>query len=69
LWPAGDAGCDGVADANDALLVLQVVAGNPASWCTPFADSNADGVLEANDAALILQYTAGLIPQLPVTAS
>jgi hypothetical protein len=65
VFPAGDAGCDGVADAIDALLVLQVVAGYPPSWCKVYADANRDGTVNAIDAILILQYAAGLIPALP----
>lgn len=64
-YPAGDAGCDGSADAIDALLVLQMIAGYPPSWCKVYADANRDGAVNAIDAILILQYTAGLIPALP----
>jgi murein DD-endopeptidase MepM/ murein hydrolase activator NlpD len=64
-WLLGDAGCDGVTNAVDALLVLQYSAGYPPSWCTGRGDANRDGAVDPIDATLILQYAAGLIPGLP----
>jgi hypothetical protein len=62
---AGDANCDGRADAVDAALVLQLSAGLIDSLpCGRNGDLNGDGSANAIDAALILQYVAGLIPNL-----
>ncbi|MCH8850426.1 MAG: hypothetical protein IIC89_06350, partial [Chloroflexi bacterium] len=61
----GDAGCDGVVDAIDAALVLQLSAGLVGSLaCQQNADANGDGTANPIDAALILQFVAGLIDTL-----
>ena len=63
----GDANGGGVADARDALFVLQFVAGLIASLPNPAgADMNADGEVTSIDAFLMLQFQAGLIQCLPV---
>ncbi|MCH8008255.1 MAG: dockerin type I repeat-containing protein [Chloroflexi bacterium] len=62
----GDANCDGVVDAIDASLVLQLEAGLISALpCEEKADVNGDGLLNSLDAVLILQFAADLIPQLP----
>ena len=63
----GDTDCDGVTNAIDAALVLQVVAALlDVLPCPEGGDTNRDGRTDAIDAALILQFGAGLIPDLPV---
>lgn len=63
----GDASCNGTADAIDAALTLQFVAGLIGTLpCLQNADVNNDGQADTIDAALILQYAAGLLPQLPI---
>lgn len=61
----GDANCNGVVNAVDAALILQIVAGliGPPT-CSANADVNRDGQINAIDAALVLQYIAGLIGRL-----
>lgn len=59
---AGDANCDGLANAIDASLVLQFVAGLVNSLPCADADYDHNGQIDALDAALILQSDAGLIP-------
>jgi hypothetical protein len=59
---AGDANCDGAANAIDASLVLQFVAGLVNSLPCADADFDHNGRIDALDAALILQTDAGLIP-------
>jgi hypothetical protein len=64
--PVGDADCDGVANAIDAALVLQLEAGIVDSLlCELNADANQDGNVNAVDAALILQFVAGIVDSLP----
>jgi hypothetical protein len=60
--PFGDVNCDGIVDAVDAALVLQLEAALIA-WlrCQEKADVNADRVVNAVDAVLILERVAGLI--------
>ncbi len=68
-FPGGDANCDGSANSQDALLILQIVAelitpvGMP---CIDDADVFPDGGLNSLDALSILQSEAGLIGALPV---
>lgn len=62
----GDASCDGVVNAIDSTLILQVGAGLLGALpCPQGGDVNGDGVSNALDSALILQFGAGLIGQLP----
>jgi hypothetical protein len=64
---AGDANCDGSADAVDALLVLRAVSGlSGAADCAAGApDADCNGVVDAIDALALLRYAAGLEPALP----
>ena len=63
----GDANCDGLANALDALFVLQFYARLLLSLpCEQLAHADTNGVLNAVDAALILQFDAGILDQLPV---
>ena len=62
----GDGNCDGVVNAIDATLVLQLSAGLIATLSCAGGDVNGDGLVNAIDAQLILQYVAGLIPALPL---
>jgi hypothetical protein len=63
----GDTSCDGVTDAIDAALLLQLSALVLAMLpCPAAADVNQDGSVSSVDAALVLQYAAGLVPSLPV---
>ena len=61
----GDANCNGVVNAIDAAIVLQINAGllGPPS-CEENADVNENGSIDSIDAALILQSIAGLIGPL-----
>lgn len=60
---AGDADCDGDADAVDALAVLRLAAGLPeTAACAPAADADCSGTLDAVDALLVLRLAAGLGP-------
>jgi hypothetical protein len=62
----GDASCDGVVDAIDASLMLQLSAGIVETLsCEDEADVNDDGQVSALDAALVLQFDAGIIDSLP----
>lgn len=62
---AGDANCNRVVNAIDAVIVLQYGAGLLFELpCWESADVNRDGDWTAIDAALILQYEAGLLHNL-----
>jgi len=64
--PLGDVGCDGVTNAVDAALILQLVAELVGALpCQALGDVNGNGAVNAVDAALILQLVAGLIDELP----
>jgi hypothetical protein len=61
----GDVNCDGMVNAIDAALILQLVAGIIGSVpCPQNADVDENGSINPIDSALILQFTAGLIPGL-----
>ncbi len=62
----GDTNCDGVANALDATLILQLSAGLIATLpCPGGGDTNGDGITNPLDATLVLQLSAGLIGALP----
>ncbi|MDZ4278960.1 MAG: dockerin type I domain-containing protein, partial [Dehalococcoidia bacterium] len=62
----GDVNCDGLINAIDAALILQLGAGIIDELpCPQNADTNEDGMINAVDAALILQFVAGIIDSLP----
>ncbi len=70
-YPGGDANCDGSADSQDALLILQIGAElieRQGLRCLEEADVFPDGDLNSIDALSILQSAAGLIGALPVAA-
>ena len=58
----GDVDGDGIANAKDALMVLQAAAGSVelTSAQTKAADFNGDGVISAKDALAILKAAAGV---------
>jgi hypothetical protein len=59
----GDVNCDGLVNAVDAALILQLIAGLLDELeCPQNGDVNDDGAINAVDAALILQLVAGLLP-------
>jgi hypothetical protein len=59
-----DVNCNGVLNAIDATLLLQLSAALiSALRCDFLADANGDGRVDAVDATLILQFDAGLIFQ------
>ena len=59
---AGDANCDGSADAVDALLVLRAVSGLSDEAACPGGAPDADcsGLVDAVDALVLLRHAAGL---------
>ncbi len=63
----GDASCDGLVNAVDALLILQFSAAllSPLP-CGDNVDVNLDGLVDVIDATLILQLGVRLIAPLPV---
>ena len=58
----GDANCDQLVDARDALAVLHVAANVPpfAPCAAESGDVNCDGAVNATDAIDIMMYTVGL---------
>jgi hypothetical protein len=57
----GDVNCDGLVNAVDAALVLQLNAALAAGLlCEEHGDVNHDGEVSSIDAAIILQIDAGL---------
>ena len=64
----GDVNGDGLITAQDASLVLQLVAGklgrNDEGIVSQAADVNGDGLITAQDASLVLQFVAGKIKEL-----
>jgi dipeptidyl aminopeptidase/acylaminoacyl peptidase len=63
---AGDADCDGDADAVDSLHVLRNVAGLPNNaGCLPNANVKCDDGMTSVDALLILRYVAQMEVNLP----
>ena len=68
-YPSGDANCDGLANSQDALLILQIVAELTTSIglpCIGEANVFSDAFVNSIDALSILQSEAGLIGALPV---
>ena len=61
----GDATCDGLINAVDALFILWFFAALHADLpCDQNADVDGSGVVDVIDAALILQFDAGFIDTL-----
>ncbi|MCH7578886.1 MAG: pre-peptidase C-terminal domain-containing protein [Chloroflexi bacterium] len=70
--PNGDVNGDGLTNAIDSVLLLQISAGllpRDALAEVDRGDVNDDGEINALDAALVLQFEAGLIDRLPTGAS
>jgi hypothetical protein len=60
VFAAGDANCDGLVTAGDAVIVLQVAAGMDTSACAAmYAETNCDGEVTPADAIAVLQMTLG----------
>ena len=56
VFAAGDANCDGLVTAQDAVIILQVAAGVDASTCAAtHAETNCDGTVTPADAMAVLQ--------------
>lgn len=60
----GDGDGNGKVDANDALVILKIVAGMETIGDNVDVDVNKDGSLDANDALVVLKYVAGMISEL-----
>lgn len=56
----GDVNIDQIVDLNDAIMILQVMAGQQPSPMDVWADVNADGRIGAEDVLYILQYLSTL---------
>lgn len=70
--PNGDVNGDGITNAIDSVLLLQISAGLLLRDTLPEADRgdvNDDGEISSLDATLVLQFEAGLIDGLPTVAS
>ena len=62
----GDVNGDGMVNALDAQLILDIESGlKHQSLPLAAADVSGDGVIDSNDAVLILQYAAGEIETFP----
>jgi hypothetical protein len=58
VFAAGDANCDGLVTATDAVIILQVAAGVDTSGCAAtYAETNCDGEVTPADAIAVLQMT------------
>lgn len=55
----GDLSGEGEIGTNDAILLLQYIAGHDVDIPLGLADINSDGVVDVGDAVLILQHVAG----------
>jgi hypothetical protein len=64
--PCGAFNADGVVNAVDAAIILQVVADlyDPGVFLLNKVDLDQDVMLTSIDAQLVLQYDAGLLDQL-----
>jgi hypothetical protein len=61
----GDANCDGLADATDALIILREVAGFDVKPCAEsHTDLDCSGVTDSVDALILLRYVAGITAAL-----
>jgi hypothetical protein len=68
-YPTGDVDCDGTANSQDALLILQFVAQlieRNQMRCFDSASVSPGGGVNSFDALAILQSEAGLIGALPL---
>jgi Peptidase family M23 len=63
-YAQGDANCDGIVDATDAVSVLRFVADIEETKCmTDTGETNCDGVINVQDAIHILRQHAGTLVQ------